>query len=163
MEGAPEREATAPNAAFGRVSTALSRRTDLPSAGPIGWWCEGFRMPAGRDVASSAAGRRPKASKEGTRGGRRRPIGVSDGRVHQRDAGTNRSTLGDPTLFGSRARENFGECHADRHSPDRRLLRASARILSALPNSVIMLTKTLPVQPNVKSPDMAMMGPIRRH
>jgi hypothetical protein len=31
--------------------------------------CEGFRMPAGRDVAGSAGGRRPKASREGTRGG----------------------------------------------------------------------------------------------
>ena len=32
--------------------------------------CEGFRMPAGRDVASSTEGRRPKAAREGTRGGR---------------------------------------------------------------------------------------------
>ena len=30
--------------------------------------CEGFRMPAGRDVASSAEGRRPKAARERTRG-----------------------------------------------------------------------------------------------
>ena len=34
--------------------------------------CEGFRMPAGRNVASSTEGRRPKASREGTRGGRAR-------------------------------------------------------------------------------------------
>ena len=38
--------------------------------------CEGFRMPAGCDVAGSAEGRRPKASKEGTRGGRMLPSGV---------------------------------------------------------------------------------------
>ncbi len=46
--------------------------------GGNGSCCEGFRMPAGRDVVSSAEGRRPKASKdkEGTRGGRTRPCGV---------------------------------------------------------------------------------------
>jgi ABC-type glycerol-3-phosphate transport system substrate-binding protein len=33
-------------------------------------FCEGFRMPAGRGGAAGAEGRRPKASKEGTRGGR---------------------------------------------------------------------------------------------
>jgi hypothetical protein len=38
--------------------------------------CEGFRMPAGRDVAGSAEGRRPKAAREGTRGGRARRWGL---------------------------------------------------------------------------------------
>ena len=32
---------------------------------------EGFRMPARRDLSARAEGRRPKASQEGTRGGRR--------------------------------------------------------------------------------------------
>jgi hypothetical protein len=30
--------------------------------------CEGLRTPAGREVAGSTEGRRPKASREGTRG-----------------------------------------------------------------------------------------------
>jgi len=34
----------------------------------FGYFCEGFRMPALRDVAAGAGGRRPKASREGTRG-----------------------------------------------------------------------------------------------
>jgi hypothetical protein len=38
--------------------------------------CEGFRMPAGRSVASSTEGRRPKAAREGTRGGRARLWGL---------------------------------------------------------------------------------------
>src|ERR687892_390441 len=38
--------------------------------------CEGYRMPAGCDLAGSAAGRRPKPSREGTRGGRTRLWGL---------------------------------------------------------------------------------------
>ena len=33
--------------------------------------CEGFRMPASCDLSTGAEGRRPKACREGTRGGRR--------------------------------------------------------------------------------------------
>jgi hypothetical protein len=50
----------------------LGRRSSAPQVSS----CEGFRMPAGCDVAGSAEGRRPKASKEGTRGGRTLPSGV---------------------------------------------------------------------------------------
>lgn len=35
--------------------------------------------------------------------------------------------------------------------------------LSNLPKSVMMLTRTLPVQPKVNKPDIAMIGPSRRH
>jgi hypothetical protein len=35
-----------------------------------GLLCEGFRMPARGDLSARAEGRRPKASQEGTRGGR---------------------------------------------------------------------------------------------
>ena len=38
--------------------------------------CEGFRMPADRGGAAGAEGRRPKASREGTRGGGRLRCGV---------------------------------------------------------------------------------------
>ena len=41
--------------------------------------------------------------------------------------------------------------------------RRSARARSSLPNSVITLTRTPAVQLKVKSPDMAMIGPISRH
>jgi hypothetical protein len=48
--------------------------------------CAGFRMPAGREVAGSAEGRRPKAAREGTPAGAGRDSGgygdlvVADGR-----------------------------------------------------------------------------------
>src|SRR5882724_7820319 len=38
----------------------------------IGRYGEGFRMPARGDLSGCAEGRRPKASQEGTRGGRAR-------------------------------------------------------------------------------------------
>ena len=38
--------------------------------------CAGLRMPAGREGAGSAEGRRPKAAREGTRGGRTRLWGL---------------------------------------------------------------------------------------
>jgi hypothetical protein len=53
---------------FGRVSTAASRRADCHGQGSIACSCEGFRMPADRGGAAGVEGRRPKASREGTRG-----------------------------------------------------------------------------------------------
>jgi hypothetical protein len=50
-------------------------------------FCEGFRMPAGRDIAGSTEGRRPKASREGTREDQAGVYGdltVADGRGRQR-------------------------------------------------------------------------------
>ena len=46
------------------------RRSGRLEEGPYGASCEGFRMPAISNVVASR-GRRPKASKEGTRGGMR--------------------------------------------------------------------------------------------
>jgi hypothetical protein len=52
-----------------RLGRRLSdRRAEIGSGHRKRCSCEGFRMPAGCDVAGSAEGRRPKASKEGTRG-----------------------------------------------------------------------------------------------
>jgi len=54
------------------VSSARKRdRHRMPPLYPNDRFREGFRMPAGRDLATSSTGgegRRPKASEEGTRG-----------------------------------------------------------------------------------------------
>ena len=48
------------------------------------------------------------------------------------------------------------------HSGGAALFRRVARERSSLLKSVMMATSTLPVQPKVKSPDMAIIGPISR-
>jgi hypothetical protein len=61
----------------------LDRRAGIGSGHRDRCSCEGFRMPGGREVASSAEGRRPKASKEGTRAVRAWVYGdlaITDGR-----------------------------------------------------------------------------------
>jgi hypothetical protein len=61
------------------------RIADVLLFASTGGSCEGFRMPAGRDVAGRAWGRGPKACREETRGGRARlwvygDLVVGDGR-----------------------------------------------------------------------------------
>src|ERR1700686_559267 len=47
----------------------LALKRKLAICPEIGQVCEGFRMPAGRDLCAGGEGRRPKACKERTRGG----------------------------------------------------------------------------------------------
>jgi hypothetical protein len=57
-------------------SVRIFRRSGIGALQPVaddaayGRRCEGFRMPARRNLSTRAEGRRPKASREGTRGGR---------------------------------------------------------------------------------------------
>src|SRR5712691_6064659 len=48
----------------------------MTEGGRVGRSCEGFRMPARRGLSTGAEGRRPKASREGTRGGAARAVAV---------------------------------------------------------------------------------------